>query len=118
VPYTENTCTVLDSAGDRLTIKAHLTTPMILLITDNYSRGWQVRSLQPSSQSRYEIIPANYTLLAIPLTRGEHLLRVEYRPLSFVIGAWISVIAWLGLGGLFALLWTGKRKAVIASGGH
>ena len=107
----KNTYAVLDSASDHLTIKANLAMPAILLITDNYSRGWRVRSLNPSFQSQYEIMPANYTLMAIPLAAGEHLLRVEYRPLPFVIGAWVAAIAWLGFGGLLGLLWIGPRKS-------
>lgn len=106
----KNTYAVLDSASDHLTIKANLATPAILLITDNYSRGWRVRSLSPSFQFQYEIMPANYTLMAIPLAAGDHLLRVEYRPLPFVIGAWVAAIAWLGFGGLLGLLWLGPRR--------
>lgn len=105
-----NSYAIMDREGDQLTIKANLTAPAILLITDNYSRGWRVRSLTPSFQSKYEVMPANYTLMAIPLAAGEHLLRVEYLPRSFVIGAWVSVIAWLGFGGLFGFVFIGWRK--------
>ncbi|HLE16886.1 MAG TPA: hypothetical protein VI728_01230, partial [Syntrophales bacterium] len=77
-----------------------------------------VRSLNPSFQSKYEIMPANYTMMAIPLAAGEHLLRVEYRPLPFVIGAWVSAIAWLGFGGLLGLVWIGQRRSVIERGGR
>ena len=114
----KNTYAVLDSASDHLTIKANLATPAVLLITDNYSRGWRVRSLNPSFQSKYEIMPANYILMAIPLAAGEHLLRVEYRPLPFVIGAWVSAIAWLVFGGLLGLLRIGQRRSVISRGGR
>ena len=107
---TKNTCAVLDSGGDHLTIKANLTVPAILLITDNYSRGWQVRSLEPGAQKEYEILPANYTLMAIPLAAGQHLLRVAYQPLPFVIGAWVSAIALLGFGGLLGFVFIRRRK--------
>jgi hypothetical protein len=110
----KNAYAVLDSASDHFTIEANLVSPKILLITDNYSRGWRVRSLNPSFQSHYEIMPANYTLMAIPLAAGEHLLRVEYRPLPFIIGAWIAAIAWLGFGGLVGLLWIRQRRSVLA----
>ena len=106
----KNTYAILDSGGDHLTIKANLATPAILLITDNYSRGWRVRSMTPGAQKEYEILPANYTLMSIPLAAGEHLLRVEYRPQSFVIGAWVSVIAWLGFGGLLSFVFIRRRK--------
>ncbi|MEI6315135.1 MAG: hypothetical protein WCO89_09715 [Syntrophus sp. (in: bacteria)] len=107
----KNTCAVLDRGGDYLTIKANLAAPAILLITDNYSRGWQVRSLKPGAQKEYEIMPANYTLMAIPLAAGEHSLRVEYRPLPFVIGAWVSAISWLGFGGLLGFVFIRRGKS-------
>ena len=105
-----NSYTIMDRVGDHLTIKANLAAPAILLITDNYSRGWRVRSLTPSFQSKYEVMPANYTLMAIPLAAGGHLLRVEYRPRSFVIGAWVSAIAWLGFGGLLSFVFIRRHK--------
>ena len=113
----KNTCAALDSGGDHLTIKANLAAPAILLITDNYSRGWRVRSLTPGAQKEYEILPANYTLMAIPLAAGEHLLRVEYRPLAFIIGAWVSAIAWLGFGGLLGFFLIRRRKVSNAQRG-
>ena len=106
----KNTYAILDNGGDHLTIKAKLAAPAILLITDNYSRGWRVRSLTPGAQKEYEILPANYTLMGISLATGEHSLLVEYRPLSFVIGTWISTIAWIGFGGLLGLAWIRRRK--------
>jgi len=106
----KNSLAVLDTVSDRLTIRAHIATPTILLVTDNYSRGWRARSLMPDLKHKYEILPANYTLMAIPLTVGEHLLRVEYRPRSFIIGTWVSTFAWVGFGGLLGFAWLRRRK--------
>jgi len=114
----KNTYAVLDTASDNFTIKANLAMPAMLLITDNYSRGWRVLSLNPSLQLQYEIMPANYTLMAIPLAAGEHLLRIEYRPLPFIIGVWVAAIAWLGFGGLVGLVWIRRLKSVLARGGR
>jgi len=38
------------------------------------------------------------------------MLRVEYRPLPFVIGAWVSSIAWIGFGGLLGFVFLRRRK--------
>jgi uncharacterized membrane protein YfhO len=64
-----------------------------LLITDSYSRGWRALALPGSTQARYEVMPANYCLRAIPLAAGHHLLRLEYSPLGFRVGKVISIAA-------------------------
>ncbi len=85
--------TVVDSSTDHLTIEAELPNPAILLITDVYSKGWRVRALSGSHQKKYDIMPANYILRAIPLSRGYHHFRVEYLPIEFIIGKWISIFS-------------------------
>jgi hypothetical protein len=87
---------LLESGADYLSVEASLTAPAILLITDNYAKGWRVRSVGPPAQPEYRILPANYFLRAIPLAAGHHRIRVEYVPAGFVIGKWISVAAVLG----------------------
>jgi hypothetical protein len=84
---------VVDESTDHLTIQADLPNPAILLITDIHSPGWRIQALPGSTQQRYEMFSANYILRAIPLAQGHHHIRVEYLPLSFQIGKWISVIA-------------------------
>ena len=86
-------CTIEDSATDYLTIKGKLEQQALLLITDSYSKGWQIKPLAGSSQKKYQVMPANYTLMAIPLYAGEHHLLFEYKPNAFVVGKWISLSA-------------------------
>ena len=55
---------------------------------------------------------ANWTQQAIPLAAGKHHLRVEYRPASFVLGKWVTIVSIV----LFAILgalrvWGLKRAA-------
>ena len=78
---------------DSLTIEANVEQPSILLITDAYAASWRTVSLPGSTQAHYDLLPANYVLRAIPLAGGHHLLRVEYRPIAFEIGKWISLIS-------------------------
>jgi len=86
-------CAIEDSSANDLTIKAKLAQPAILLITDNFSKGWKAMALPASAQKNYTVMPANYTLMAIPLSAGEHHLLLEYKPNAFVAGAWISLSA-------------------------
>jgi hypothetical protein len=84
---------LLDAAADSLTISASVEKPTLLLITDSYSRYFRAVSLPTSSQSRYDVLPADYALMAIPLAAGKHLLRLEYAPPGYLIGRWISMVA-------------------------
>jgi len=99
--------TVVDSSTNHLTIEANLPNPAILLITDAYSNGWRAMTLPGSSQKRYDVMPANYILRAIPLSKGYHRIRVEYLPLAFQIGKWISVVAVAGYAVL--IIWYLRR---------
>ena len=86
-------CEILEKSVDSFKIKANLSSPSILLITENYSQGWKVTPIKQGGQSRYEIMPANYTLMAIPLAAGEHVLKMEYLPVSFAAGKLISLFS-------------------------
>ena len=93
----KGTVTLLDSSANQLTVEANLPRPTILLITDAYSTGWRARPLADSVQQTYQILPANYVLRAIPLSQGHHRILIEYSPLGFRVGTWITVITLAGL---------------------
>ncbi|HLA28292.1 MAG TPA: hypothetical protein VJZ49_10405 [Syntrophales bacterium] len=82
-----------ESSTDSLRIRGKLGRAAILLITDSYSSGWRVRALPGSVQQNYRVMPANYTLMAIPLSAGEHRLILEYKPRAFLIGKWLSLFS-------------------------
>jgi hypothetical protein len=90
----KGTVAILESTTDSVTIEAEAKKPCLLFMTDAYSSGWHALALPGSSQTRYQIMPANYCLRAIPLEAGHHLLRVEYSPLGFRIGKVVSIAAW------------------------
>jgi hypothetical protein len=87
------TATLVESSTDTLTIEADLAQPSILLITDVYTPEWRAISLPGSVQSKYQLLPGNYVLRAVPLAAGHHRLRVEYAPCGFAIGKWISIVS-------------------------
>jgi hypothetical protein len=105
------TIRILDERTDWEEVEVKLTKPAILLETDLYTPNWHVYALPGSSQSQYELIPANYILRGIPLEAGTHRLRIEYRPTAFVVGKWVSLTslaAFLGLAGFWGIR---RRKA-------
>ena len=93
-PVAENgTAQMISSSAGELTIEADLPQPGILLITDAYSKGWRARPLKGSVQRVYQVLPANYVLRAIPLSQGHHRIRLEYMPVAFQAGMWISIVS-------------------------
>ena len=83
-------------------IEAELAQPAVLLVTDVWTPSWRAVALDPGDQRRYEVMPANYVLRAVPLDRGRHRLRLEYAPGAFRIGAAVSLIA---LAAWLAAVW-------------
>jgi hypothetical protein len=106
----QGTARIVDSSTDHLTIEAELPTPAILVVTDAYSKGWRARALAGSEQQKYEVMPANYVLRAVPLSRGHHIFRMEYMPLGFRAGRWVSLISVIVYVGL--LIWHFFRRRV------
>jgi hypothetical protein len=87
------TAKIVDESTDYLTIEADINSPAILLVTDAYHPNWHAEPLAGSCQKKYQVMPANYVLRAVPLQAGHHIFRMEYRPRAFVIGMWISIVS-------------------------
>jgi hypothetical protein len=71
-----------------------LPAPAILLVTDAWHPFWRAESLPGSAQSRYDVLPADGMLRAVPLAAGAHRFRMEYRIPGFAAACGVSAIAW------------------------
>ncbi|MBC7917560.1 MAG: hypothetical protein H7Y28_07110 [Rhodoferax sp.] len=102
----QGTVKVLTQGGDAITLEAELDRPAILLVTDLYTPSWKVKSLPGSSQTEYELLPANYVLRAVPLQAGHHRLKIYYDR------TWLHAGMALSAGGLLVwlLLWSQRRR--------
>ncbi|MFH1368642.1 MAG: hypothetical protein ABII64_05915 [Elusimicrobiota bacterium] len=78
---------------DSVTIEAETKTPSLLLITDIYSTAWKIRPVEKSAEIKYQIIPADYILMAVPLAAGKHKMVLEYMPDGFIAGKYISAVS-------------------------
>lgn len=104
---------LIDQSTDQIEVKATVAHPSILLITDTYSTGWHIRPLEDHSPQEYEVLPADHAFRGIPLAAGEHHFLLDYRPIAWVIGKWISIVAIT----VYAILgaWTLTRPGRVAS---
>jgi len=107
------TVKLLSTDANSLTIAADVASSMLLLVTDSYSRYWRAVPLPGSSQSYYQVLPGDYTLMAVPLDPGHHRLRLEYAPSGWVIGRWVSLASLLVYLG--AVIGFAARRAGILS---
>jgi len=97
---------VLDRGTDHFVLEVNLPSPAILLNTDAYAPGWRVKPLAPAPQAEYRVLPADYAIRAIPLVAGRHVLLLEYAPLGFTVGKWVSIAsAAIFLGVVVLFVW-------------
>jgi hypothetical protein len=82
-------------------IKVETVNPCLLILGTNYSKGWRAKGLPDSSQYTYTTLPANHTLLAIPINPGFHNIIVNYIAPGWNLGLWISSFVFL----LIITLW-------------
>jgi hypothetical protein len=99
---------IVAASTDALEIEADVEQPSILLITDTYTPSWQAVALTGSVQAKYQLLPANYILRAVPLMAGHHHLCVEYGRDALAIGKWISILAGLGFLTALGCCWRNK----------
>jgi hypothetical protein len=91
----KGTAKVVSSGPGELTIEADTDKPAILLVTDLYAHGWRIDALPGSVQQKYELMPGDYILRAVPLQAGHHELRMVYAPGAWPAGIAVSAVAWL-----------------------
>lgn len=82
------------SRGGRYAFDAEMQRDGYVVISDSAWKGWRAFvDGKPVGVGR-----ANAAFLAVHVPAGRHTVRLEYRPASFVIGGWISLVTLLGLG--------------------
>jgi len=84
---------ILSQSTDSLELQAELDRPAMLVISDNYSSGWRILPIGQSNQADYQIVPANYAQIGIALQAGKHHFILNYSPLVFRIGRWVSIFS-------------------------
>jgi hypothetical protein len=98
----EGTVTILEESPNRLLMSANRTADGWVVIRDSWYPGWQARVDDKPAQ----IMHADYLFKAVPVPAGNHEIELEYKPISFTIGLWVSVFAWV----MFCTAWIILRR--------
>lgn len=85
---------ILSFNENSIDFEVNTTEPAVILYADNYTKDWIAYNIE-NSKEKYEVICADYIYKAISIDKGYHKIRFEYKPLSFIIGAWISMFSWI-----------------------
>lgn len=101
---TSGTVQVTSFAPEAITLDIDTAENAILSLSLPHYPGWQARL----NGTPTEIMRAYAGLIAIEIPAGQHILSLEFAPLSYTIGALISLAAWLGLA-LLALATVRRR---------
>lgn len=99
----------LDS--DRIEVSVEASSPCLLVMSDNYSKGWRAVGYPEDAQKNYRVLPANGFQRALPLVPGSHHFLLEYRPKTFEWGLWISIVSWVLFLPILLFLGLPARKA-------
>ena len=80
---------ILEKTPSYLKIKASTPIPQILALSEISYPGWILKV----DGKQHSPLTANYVFRAVPLNPGEHIVEFTYKPLSFRLGALISMLA-------------------------
>ena len=116
----QESCSVDTYQPDKITLRAVLTAPGLLVIAERFDPGWVAEvSSTDASASRRTVWRTNALMRGIFLPAGEHRVTLRYRPNSLVWGGTISLVAWLTV--LVLVIWATwsflrQRKPKLSNG--
>ena len=79
---------IINETPGHLQIKAEVNEPGYLILSDIYCPGWSARV----NNNPTPILPANYSLRAIPLPAGKNDIHLSFTPPGFKVGCLISIM--------------------------
>ena len=86
----------------------HAKKDQILCVTIPYSKGWKATV----NGNRTKIYKANGMFMGIIMKKGTQSVKLDYETPGLKIGAWISLVAWIGLG-IYGLYFEKYRKKLL-----
>jgi hypothetical protein len=98
----------LDAIGEEIRLQA----PQAGVFVRNqlYDKGWKA-SL---NGREIDIMRVNHAFQGIAIPSGEHIIRLYFKPVSFIIGRWFMILGYfLLLTGVIAVIWRGKYEKTI-----
>ena len=80
---------VVESRNGRVRIEVEATGDALLILADQFYPGWRATlDGEPAP-----LLAANYILRAVPVPAGRHTVTMTYRPVTFLLGLYLSLAA-------------------------
>ncbi|MGC8842619.1 MAG: YfhO family protein, partial [bacterium] len=79
---------VLEDRSGSLMVKVKTDRKSYLVITETFYPGW--KGFIDGKEEK--VVPANLLFQALLIPKGEHIVRVAYRPISYKLGLYISLL--------------------------
>jgi len=89
------TAEITNEIPTHITISAHMETPGLVVLADNWDRGWHAYwngRLVP-------VLRANYAVRGVVVPAGNGTLEFIYKPASLILGLWLAGLAVIVLAG-------------------
>jgi hypothetical protein len=96
---------------NRISVAVELKQPAVLIINENWNEHWKANKGRLVKFGNKYSRDENGGTLAVELPAGAYTVQLYYRPISFVVGAAVSVVA---APLLMALWWRRRRRAYSA----
>ena len=104
----ENSMKQIQYEGNHFRGVYHAKKDQILCVTIPYSKGWKA-TVNGNSTKIYK---ANGMFMGIIMKKGTQSVKLDYETPGLKIGAWISLVAWIGLG-IYGLYFEKYRKKLL-----
>lgn len=104
----ENSMKQIQYEGNHFRGVYHAKKDQILCVTIPYSKGWKATV----NGNRTKIYKANGMFMGIIMKKGTQSVKLDYETPGLKIGAWISRVAWIGLG-IYGLYFEKYRKKLL-----
>ena len=104
----ENSMKQIQYEGNHFRGVYHAKKDQILCVTIPYSKGWKATV----NGNRTKIYKANGMFMGIVMKKGTQSVRLDYETPGLKIGAWISLVAWIGLE-MYGLYFEKYRKKLL-----
>ena len=104
----ENSMKQIQYEGNHFRGVYHAKKDQILCVTITYSKGWKATV----NGNRTKIYKANGMFMGIIMKKGTQSVKLDYETPGLKIGAWISLVAWIGLG-IYGLYFEKYRKKLL-----
>lgn len=104
----ENSMKQIQYEGNHFRGVYHVKKDQILCVTIPYSKGWKATV----NGNRTKIYKANGMFMGIIMKKGTQSVKLDYETPGLKIGAWISLVAWIGLG-IYGLYFEKYRKKLL-----